>query len=50
MRRRLRAALDVALWPCLLTGAAVLAGIDGGRTLRWARGADTTNSEADPPG
>lgn len=50
MRRRLRAAIDVSLWPCILTGAAVLTVIDGGRTLRWVRGVDTPVTEPDKVG
>jgi hypothetical protein len=48
VRRHLRAAIDLALWPCLLPGAAVRSAVDGGRTLRWVRGADTNDSEPDP--
>lgn len=34
---RLRAAFDLAAWPCLATLAAVTYAIDGGRLLRWLR-------------
>jgi len=37
MRATIRRIVDLAAWPLLTTGAALLEAIDGGRTLRWVR-------------